>query len=549
MTQAEFALPASQRRPIAWRIGLALVALAMGGVQGLYQAVERMGLDLYQLAPLPFLRSYYQGLTVHGVLLAIVFTFSFANGFMALTTARGYERPLASTALLQASFWSLAVGTMLAGWAMLANQATVLFTFYPPLKAHPLFYLGLVLAVLSTWLTLANQLLTHHAWRREHAGERTPLLAYASIMTYIMWAIASLGIAIEVVVFILPWSLGWLAGTDPQLDRTLFWFTGHPIVYFWLLPVYVSWYLMVPQQVGGRLYSDPLARLVFILFLILSVPVGVHHQFTDPGIAPALKAVQSVLTFGVFFPSMVTAFSVIAALESGGRAAGGRGLFGWIPRLPWGDPSVAAQLLAMLVFTLGGATGLINASYTMNMVVHNTAFIVGHFHMTVGAAVTLSIMGICYWLVPYLTGQALWGRRLALTQAWLWAIAMLIFARGQISGGLEGMPRRTMIGVATYHPPEWYLSNLLTAVGGTLLVLSGLLFFLVVAGTLALAPPRAVVEIPVGAPRQGAIAAWPVLDRWGLWSWVTVALVLVSYAPVFLSLLPPHLVAPGFRVW
>ena len=74
------------------------------------------------------------------------------------------------------------------------------------------------------------------------------------------------------------------AATDPLLARTLFWFTGHPIVYFWLLPAYISWYMLVPRQAGGKLFSDPMARASFILFLILSAPPGLHHQVTDPGI-------------------------------------------------------------------------------------------------------------------------------------------------------------------------------------------------------------------------------------------------------------------------
>ena len=105
-----------------------------------------------------------------------------------------------------------------------------------------------------------------------------------------MWFIASLGVAVEVLVFLIPWSLGLVDGTDPLLNRTLFWFTGHPIVYFWLLPAYVSWYMSVPKQVGGRLYSDAVVRGVFILFLLLSTPVGLHHQFTDPGGGPQARS-------------------------------------------------------------------------------------------------------------------------------------------------------------------------------------------------------------------------------------------------------------------
>ena len=122
---------------------------------------------------------------------------------------------------------------------------------------------------------------------------------------------------------LIPWSLGLIAGTDPVLDRTLFWFTGHPIVYFWLLPAYISWYNFVPRQAGGKLFSDPMARVSFILFLVLSIPIGMHHQVTDPGIAEIWKLVHAIFTFGVFFPSLLTFFNVVASLESGGRAHAG----------------------------------------------------------------------------------------------------------------------------------------------------------------------------------------------------------------------------------
>jgi hypothetical protein len=82
----------------------------------------------------------------------------------------------------------------------------------------------------------------------------------------------------------------------------------------------------------------------FLLFLILSSPLGLHHQVTDPGIHEGWKLFQAFLTFAVFFPSLLTFFNVVASLEGAGRARGGKGLFGWFTRLPWGDPSLAAQL-------------------------------------------------------------------------------------------------------------------------------------------------------------------------------------------------------------
>lgn len=545
--------PASQLRLVRWNVYVSLLALFVGGLFGLFQALERLQIDIFPLLS-PVIKSYYQGLTLHGVLLVLVFTTAFINGFMSLATMRGFGRAMSNTTLMQAAFGSLLVGVGLAGWAMLTNKATVMFTFYPPLNPHFLFYLGLVLVVLSTWMTSANQMLTLRDWRREHPQERVPLMAFISIITYLMWDIASVGIAIEVVFLLIPWSLGLVQTTDPQLDRTLFWLSGHPIVYFWLLPAYVSWYVMVPRQVGGRLFSDPLVRVVFVLFLVLSAPVGFHHQFTESGIPAALKMVHGVFTFAVFFPSMVTAFTVIAALEVGGRARGGKGLLGWIWHLPWGNPSVTAQLLAMIVFVLGGASGLINASQTVNLVVHNTSFIVGHFHMTVGTAVALSFIGISFWLVPYLTGKALWGKYLALATAWFWAIGVMVFARGQIIGGIEGIPRRTAIANSAYLDlaPEWTLSNITTGIGGIIMVVGGVLFLLVLLGTLLGWGGRTrEAEIPVteSLSRGGVGALW--LDDWKMWLVIAVLLILIAYLPFFITYLPPNFTspAPAFQLW
>jgi len=111
---------------------LALIGLAIGGLRGLMQALDRVGIVVYTAM---LMQTYYRGLTIHGVLLALLFTFAFSNAFVSLVAIRGFERPLASTFLAQGAFWTMLVGTLLAAYAILTNQATVLFTFYAPLRA------------------------------------------------------------------------------------------------------------------------------------------------------------------------------------------------------------------------------------------------------------------------------------------------------------------------------------------------------------------------------------------------------------------------------
>ena len=542
-------MTAVERRLAAANIAIALVALFGGVVTGLFQALEYAGVEVYaSLAPA--VRSHYHSLSMHGVLNALVFTTFFICGFVPFVLSRALQAPLASARLGWATFWLMVAGLVLAGIPLVGNAATVMFTFYPPLKAHWAFYIGLTLVVVGTWLVTLNLTLTWRAWRQRNPGRRTPLAAFMSLVTFAMWTIASLGLAAEMLVLLIPWSLGLVGGTDALLARTLFWFTGHPIVYFWLLPAYISWYTLVPRQAGGKLFSDPMARTSFILFLILSTPIGIHHQYTDPGIHQGWKLLHALLTFAVFFPSLLTFFNVTASLETAGRARGGHGWVNWFTKLPWSDPSLSAQVLAMVLFAFGGIGGLINASYNLNLVVHNTAWIPGHLHLTVGTAVTLSFMGITYWLIPVLRGRALWSRRLALVQAWLWFVAMAIFSHAQHNLGLAGAPRRTMLSAAPYLRPEWHWDLMWVGIGGTGLFVSGLLYFLNIVGTLAWSRGPA-PEMPQFAEAlSGPDHAPPILDRWRPWLALAAVLILVAYGPSLAHLVATTpLNAPGFRVW
>lgn len=544
-----YQLPEDQRRPLRWALYIGYAALTAGIFHGLAQALSYANVDI--LRYFPALKSYYQGLTAHGVANALIFTFSFSNGFLPLMTARALSRKLTPW-LLWGSFGLLAAGNVLVIYAVASNQASVLYTSYAPLQAHWTYYIGLALVVVSTWLALANMLLALRQWRRENVGARIPLLAFISVVSYVMWFLASLPIAVSFLGFLTPWTLGWVEKTDPLLTRTLFWFTGHAIVYAWLLPAYVSWYALVPRQAGGKIVSDSLTRFIFILFLLLSIPTGFHHQYTDPGISTTMKGIHAVLTFGVFFPSLATAFSVMASLEMGGRKHGGRGLLGWIPKLPWGDPSLAAQMLAMIAFVFGGITGLINASFTMNQVIHNTTWIPGHFHMTVGTAVALTLMGVAYWMIPYLTGRGLWGRKVALASSWIYVVGVLIFARGMISAGLEGMPRRIYRVQAAYDSAAWDLGGVLTGIGGTLMFVGIALFFIVIGMTIFFgkrggAPADVPWSETLTAPAR---SGWELnLDRLKWWVVLAVVLIVVAYGPFFASYLPPNFVSPGFTLW
>jgi cytochrome c oxidase subunit 1 len=204
------------------------------------------------------------------------------------------------------------------------------------------------------------------------------------------------------------------------------------------------------------------------------------------------------------------------------------------------------------MFAFGGISGLINASYNMNLVVHNTAWVPGHFHLTVGTAVTLTFMGISYWLVPYLRDRELWNRQLALVQAWLWFVGMGIFSHSMHRLGLMGMPRRTMIGSSTYLglQSNWQADLPMVALGGTLLFISALFYFINMGLTVAVSHRSATIDIPMAEAISGPEEAPRILDRW--WPWLAIAglLILLAYGPIIAQLVSTTpLNSPGYRVW
>jgi cytochrome c oxidase subunit 1 len=524
---------------------VAVAAFGVAAMMGVMQGQSRANTALPFRSP----KLFYLSVTAHGVLMALVFTTFFIMGLGYVLARTSLDRPLAAPRLAWVSFWVATLGTVLAAGTILAGKATVLYTFYPPLQAHPLFYIGATLLVVGSWGWGLVMLLSYRGWRREHPQAPVPLAMHGILATVIVWYLATVGVAAEMLLLI-PWSLGLVDTVDPVLARTLFWWFGHPLVYFWLLPAYVLWYTVLPSQAGGKLFSDGLGRVVFVLFILLSTPVGLHHQFLDPGIAAGWKLAHTFATYAILFPSLVTAFTIVASLEVAGRMRGGTGLFGWIRRLPWGEPFFAAVALAILTFAIGGFGGMVNAAYGMNAMIHNTAWVQGHFHLTVGTAAALTFMGAAYWLWPRLTGKPLRLVPLAQVQPYLWFVGMMVFSTVNHITGLMGMPRRVYDASYGGHPATqaWQEWTGLSALGGAILFVSAMSFVLVLVAT-ALGHGRETEATFAYAEAIEPATTRTIWDRFVLWTAVAVVLVLLAYAVPIWDLL--HLTrfgSPGFRV-
>lgn len=528
----------SERSLIGMHILVALVALSLGLLMGPFQTFRRAPAVTEMLGgqaiTMPIFTYYYQALTLHGVLNALVFTTFFIVGFSYFVTQRSLLRPMWSLRAAWVAFVLMLVGLLLAAYAIITNQANVLYTFYAPMVAHWTFYLGLTLVIVGTWVAFLNIVMTYLGWRSDHPGQTVPLAVFATLCNFVMWFTATLGVAIQVLTMMLPLSLGIIRTTDPQVTRILFWFFGHPLVYFWLIPAYISWYTMLPKQIGGKLFSDSMARVAFLMLMIFSVPVGVHHLFVDPGVSEFAKISHSLLTFVVAVPSFLTAFNLAATLE---RAAHKRGAnwISWAWKQPWGNPVVAAQFCGMLLFVVGGITGVLNASFSLNLALHNTTWVVGHFHMTLAGAVTLTYIGVLYWLLPLMRGRKLFMPKLALAQVFTWFAGMIVFGAGMGRAGVEGAIRRTdMGGAGAYISDLWAPWLNLSAIGGVLLLLSSILLYVVLVGTWFAAKGEVETEPPIAT--TGPASSKPEwFERWGLWTAIIIISNVIMWGPVLIQ--------------
>jgi cytochrome c oxidase subunit 1 len=528
---------------------VAFTALAIGGLAGLLQTLVRSG-----KFELPAGIGYYQILTVHGVVLGLVLTTFFIMGFQLAATSKTsgtFTKKQRITGWV--GFWVMTAGTVLAAAMILLNEATVLYTFYAPLQAHALYYIGLTLVIVGSWVDGAAIIMKYAEWRRKNPGQPSPLLTFMSLVNTMMWIVATIGVASTVLFQLLPWSLGIVETVNIGVSRTLFWYFGHPLVYFWLLPAYMAWYVVIPKVIGGKIFSDSLARMSFILFLLFSIPVGFHHQLMEPGIDPAWKFLQVILTFLVVIPSLMTAFSLFASFESFGRAKGATGLFGWLKKLPWGDARFVVPFIGMVTFIPAGAGGIVNASHQMNQVVHNTIWVTGHFHLTVATSVVLTFFGVSYWLIPHLTGRKLTKamNKLGIIQAVIWSIGMTFMSGAMHAAGLLGAPRRSSYSEygGAAQAAEWIPYQVTQAIGGSILFL-GIILMLYIFINLAFFAPKGEQEFPVGEAADKAEKAPMVFENWKLWLGITFVLILFAYTIPFIDLIqnaPPG--AKGYKLW
>jgi len=428
----------NSKRLVLAHFWLAFATFGLALLLGEWQMYMRSPLHAWLQNP----EIYYRSVTAHGTVMGYVFPTLVAMGFGYAITELSLKKPLVGRRWAWVGFGLLALGTVTALVPVSMGLASVLYTFYPPMVGNPFYYIGIVLVVVGSWIWVALMLINMRIWKRENPGRPVPLAMFANVAGSCLWGWTAVGAAIEILFQILPVALGFTSTIDAGLARVFFSWTLHAIVYFWLVPAYIAYYTIFPRAIGGRLYSDSMARISFILFLVVSMPIGIHHLFADPQVGSGFKFVHSVFTALVTIPTLLTIFTICASAEIASRLRGGKGPFGWVKALPWDRPIMLATAFSFVMLGFGGAGGIINMSYQMDSTIHNTQWITGHFHLIFAGAIVIMYFAIAYDLWPHLTGRVLNSLRLMRAQLWLWFVGMIVLTFPWHYVGILGMPRR-----------------------------------------------------------------------------------------------------------
>ncbi|SHG22036.1 cbb3-type cytochrome c oxidase subunit I [Ornithinibacillus halophilus] len=519
------------------------LALLIGGYLGLIQGLNRAG-----VFELPSWLDYYQVLTAHGLLLVLVFSSFFTIGYFyaAMSNTLGGLLPKVRK-MVWIGFSMKIVGFVIAVIPLIMGDANVMYTFYPPMAASTWYYVGLVFIVLGVWMAAFGAFIQVANWRKNHKGQHLPILSYFATGVFVLLFFGTLPVAIEVFM-IIPWTLGWIETLNSMLARTLFWAFGHTLVNIWYLTAVSAWYVIVPKVIGGRRFSDVLTRVVVMVLVILNITGGFHHQIVDPAISEPVKFMHVFMSLSIGFPSLMTAYAMFAVFERTGRAKGAKGLFGFFKKLPWGDVRFLAPFIAMAAFIPAGAGGIVQTTYQLDQVIHNSLWVVGHFHLTLGMSVALTFFGISYWLIPHISGRVLTKKmnKVGVITTIIWTIGMSTMSIAMHLVGLLGSPRRTSY--TTYGDNAtalgWDPYLIFLAVGGT---------FLIVAVTmqaynafhLMFLAPKGEEEFPIAEEEENASKTPFWTERWSR----IILIMLVVVAMAYVIPLVDFIGDPGSIPW
>ncbi|MFC7097578.1 cbb3-type cytochrome c oxidase subunit I [Halobaculum marinum] len=450
----------------------ATIAFVVGGLMVMLMRAELTTPATDVLGSATFYNSL---LTSHGITMLFLFgtpiIAAFSNYLIPLIIGAD---DMAFPRINAIAFWLLPPAALLiwAGFFPIPEviPAQTAWTMYTPLSAGvgngnqmnvgvDLMLLGLHLSGVSATMGAINFIATIFTERAEEVTWANLDIFSWTILTQsglILFAFPLLGSALVMLLLDRNFATTFFAvdGGGPILWQHLFWFFGHPEVYILVLPPMGIVSYVLPRFSGRKLFGFKFVVYSTLAIGVLSFGVWAHHMFAT-GIDPRLRASFMAVSLAIAIPSAVKTFN-------------------WITTMWNGKLRLTAPMLFCIGFVsnfiIGGVTGVFLASIPVDLVLHDTYYVVGHFHYIVMGAITFAGMaGIYYWF-PLVTGR--WYQRtLAKAHFWLWMIGTNVTFFAMVLLGYGGMPRR----YATFLPQFATLHQIAT-LGAFLLLVGGVIW-------------------------------------------------------------------------
>ena len=455
----------------------AVVFLLIGGIYGLLVGLTRW--PAVHLLPADW---FYLTLTAHGLNVLIFWIIFFEIALLYFVSSVLLSCRIATPKIAWAGFALMLVGAVLNNYIVLTGQASVMMTSYAPMEAHPLFYLSLILFAVGALIGIFVFFGTLVIAKAEKTYEGSVSLVTFGGITAAVIAVFTIVSGAIILIPTLLWSLGFIAEIDALAYRLIWWGFGHSSQQINVAAQIAIWYAIAAIVFGAKPMSEKVSRMAFLMYILFLQLASVHHLLVDPGMSSEFKMFNtSYAMYLAVMASMVHGLTVPGSIEAAQRAKGyNSGLFEWLRRAPWGNPTFSGMFISLVGFGfLGGISGVVMGVEQINILMHNTVYVPGHFHATVVIGTTLSFMALTYWLVPVLFRRELVMKKLASWQPYLFGLGMSGVALFLMGAGTLGVPRRhwdiTFSGTGG-------VVHEFPAAANTLLALNGLSVLLAVAG-------------------------------------------------------------------
>lgn len=472
---------------IRWNAVVAVVFLAIGGFFALTVALTRW--PAVHLLPPDW---FYLALTAHGLDALLVWIIFFEMAVLYFASAVLLNSRLAAPKWGWAQFWLMLIGALITNVAVLQGDSSVMFTSYVPLQASPQFYLGIILFAVGALIGCGVFFGTLVVAKDEKTYQGSiPLVTFGALTAAII-AVFTLVSGAIILVPTWLWSMGLVSTIDTLMYKMVWWAMGHSSQQINVSAHVAVWYLIGALVLGAKPLSEKVSRFAFLMYILFLQYASAHHLLAEPGMSAEWKVFNtSYAMYLAVMGSMIHGMTVPGALEAAQRARGfNNGLFEWLRKAPWGNPAFAGMFLSLVLFGfVGGISGVVLGTEQINLIMHNTIYVPGHFHGTVVAGTTLAFMAVTYLVIPLIFRRELKFKKLAQIQPWLFGIGVTGTAMFMMGAGTLGVARRHWdITFADSfmrfdYPATAYLMMGLNGLSAILAAIGGVLYIVVTVGS------------------------------------------------------------------